>query len=135
MLIVLAIAVPIIVIVFLVGQFGGRLSRSQAETKTISVMEREDVWPGRVAINLSGRPAHRVGWTSAGTLELYWTGRPVWTFALAVVLFPFGLLALLHTITHVGRFEVSELGPPGDVRIDGVFSQVAVDLVNRAIPD
>ncbi|HYN33597.1 MAG TPA: hypothetical protein VES40_13305, partial [Ilumatobacteraceae bacterium] len=67
--------------------------------------------------------------------QLYWTRRPVWTFVVAVIFFPFGLVALLITTTLTGTFRVIETGPPAKVEVAGDFSNVAVELVNRAIPD
>jgi len=135
-LIVLGIVVgAVVIIVFVVNQSGSRTRASLPESKTISVMERADRWLERVATNLNGLPSHRVEWTSPNTLQLYWTRRPIWTFAVAVFFFPLGLLALLHTNTLIGSSRILELGPPGTVQIDGALSQAAVDSVNRTIPD
>lgn len=135
-LIVLGIVVvAVVIVVFLANQSGSRTRASLPESKTISMIERADRWLARVATNLNGLPSHRVEWTSPDTLQLYWTRRPIWTFAVAIVFFPIGLLALLHTNTLIGSFRIVEHGPPGTVNIDGAFSQAAVDSVNRTIPD
>lgn len=129
------IVLPVIIIVVLVRQSGSRTAAALPESKTIVLPERADRWLERVATNLSGLPSHRVEWTSAHNLQLYWTRRPIWTFVVAVVFFPLGLLALLHTKAVVGSFRVVESGPPGTVHIAGAFSQAVVDSVNRTIPD
>ena len=125
----------IVVLLVAAGPFKNRFERSDSDSKIITLPECGDAWLGRVATGLSGLPAHRVEWPSATTLQLYWTRRPVWTFAVAALFFPFGLVALLVTTTLTGTFRVVETGPPAKVQVAGDFSQVAVDLVNRAIPD
>lgn len=129
------VAVAVFVVLVVAGPFKDRSGRSDSASKTITLPERGDAWLARVATSLSGLPAHRVEWPSATTLQLYWTRRPVWTFVAAVIFFPFGLVALLITTTMTGTFRVIETGPPAKVEVAGDFSNVAVELVNRAIPD
>jgi hypothetical protein len=135
LVIVGGIVVAIVVVLVVAGPFKDRSRRSDSASKMITLPERGDAWLARVATSLSGLPAHRVEWPSATTLQLYWTRRPVWTLVAAVVFFPFGLIALLVTTTLTGTFRVVETGPPAKVEVAGDFSKVAVDLVNRAIPD
>jgi len=121
-LIVLGIVVvAVVIVVFLANQSGSRTRASLPESKMISMTERADRRLARVATNLNGLPSHQVEWTSPDTLQLYWTRRPIWTLALAVVSFPIGLLAILHTNTLIGSLRIVELGPPGTVNIDGAF--------------
>lgn len=134
-IVVVIVAVVIVAVLVASGPLTARSKQSDTASKTITLPERGDVWLGRVATSLSGLSGHRVEWPSATTLELYWTRRPVWTFIVAVFLFPFGLLALLVTTTLVGTFHVIGSGPPANIRVAGDFSRVAVDVVNRAIPD
>jgi hypothetical protein len=131
----LAVALAVVVVLAISGQLSARSSRSGQDSKTISLPEQGDAWLGRMATSLSGLSAHRVEWSSPTTLELYWARRPAWTFVVAVFFFPVGLLAFLVTRTVVGTFDVVASGPPASVRVAGDFSQVAVDVVNRAIPD
>jgi hypothetical protein len=130
-----AIVAAAILLLVALGPLKDRSKRSDPGSKTIVLSERGDSWLGRVAIGLSGLSAHRVEWPSPTTLQLYWTRRPVWTFIVAVLFFPFGLVALLVTTTLIGTFRVLDTGPPATVQIAGDFSKVAVELVNRAIPD
>ncbi|HYN34868.1 MAG TPA: hypothetical protein VES40_19745, partial [Ilumatobacteraceae bacterium] len=109
------VALAIIVVLVVAGPFKDRSGRSDSASKTITLPERSDAWLARVATSLSGLPAHRVEWPSATTLQLYWTRRPVWTFVVAVIFFPFGLVALLITTTLTGTFRVIETGPPAKV--------------------
>jgi hypothetical protein len=67
-------------------------------------------------------------------LQIHWTRRPIWTFFVAVLFFPLGLVALLVTTTLTGTILVGENGPPARVQVGGDLSKVAVELVNRAIP-
>ena len=136
LLIIGGIAVVVVVVLLAAtGRLGSTSKPEGSESKTIVVDDAADAWLGRVATGLNGLSAHRVEWSSADTLLLYWTRRPVWTFAVAALFFPFGLLALLYTKTYVGRFVIVGGSPSSRVAIDGEFSALAVDLVNRAIPD
>ncbi len=45
--------------------------------------------------------------------------RPAWTYVLAVLLFPFGLLALLHTEREEVVFELHEQGEETLINVSG----------------
>lgn len=132
-----AVGVVVIVVVAIAAVVATRVrsERSGPSSKTIVLAEVGDVWLGRVALGLSGLSGHRVEFTSATSFELFWLRRPAWTIVVAVLFFPFGLVALLVTDTLVGSFREVDAGHPTRNEVSGDFSQVAVELVNRAIPD
>ena len=52
----------------------------------------------------------------------------------AIVLFPFGLFALLSTVTSHGTIILVHDGAPSTIRLGGELSSAAVDAVNARVP-
>ena len=115
LIIVGTIVAAVVVLIVLLGRLLNGSKQSTGGSKTIALAEASDAWLGRVAMGLSGLPFHRVEWPSPTTLQVYWTRRPVWTFIVAVLFFPLGLIALLVTTTLIGTIRILESGPPGKI--------------------
>ena len=66
-----------------------------------------------------------------GRLAFSYSRRPAWTFAVAILGFPLGLLAPLHT--HEERVTLDDATPPGGTRL--VVSGRAPRSVRRAFAE
>ena len=104
-------------------------------SRTIVVADQGHEWLDGVVAGLGTLRNHDVERLADHTVVVTWRRRSGWVYVVALLTFPLGLLALLFTTTDSGTITVADAGPPGRIRIGGVFSRVAVDEVNAHIPD
>jgi hypothetical protein len=136
LIILIVIAVPVAIVVA-VKRFGGTASTTATagDTSTIRLTGDGRAWLVAVAGDLHQLNAHEVEWLSADVLQVHWRHRSGWTIVIAILFFPIGLLALASRVSAYGTIAVIDNGPESTIRLGGEFSNAAIDVVNRHVPD
>ena len=101
---------------------------------TATVPDSGQSWMQRVSLELSGLPGHTVSYMGPLTMQVRVTRHPGWAYALAVLFFPIGLVALVASTAEDGTIAVVEDGATSKVRLRGLFSAEAIEAINRVIP-
>ena len=127
------LAIPVAIVLLIIGLSGSRAAVGDV-SDTIQLSGDGRAWLELVARDIHRLKGHSVEWLSADVVQVSWRHRSGWVFVVAIVLFPFGLLALLFTMTSHGTIVLVHDGAPSTIRLGGELSKAAVDAVNTHAP-
>ena len=127
------LAVPVAIVLLIIRFSGSRAARAGV-SDTIPLSGDGRTWLEFVARDIHELNGHSVEWLSADVVQVSWRHRSGWVLVVAIVLFPFGLLAQLSTVTSHGTIVLVHDGAPSTIRLGGELSNAAVDAVNARVP-
>ena len=127
------LAIPVAIVLLIIGLSGSRAAGAGV-SDTIPLSGDGRAWLELVARDIHQLNGHSIEWLSADVLQVSWRHRSGWVFVVAIVLFPFGLLALLFTLTSHGTIVLVRDGAPSTIRLGGELSNAAIDAINTRLP-
>lgn len=132
-IILVVLAIPAAIVLVIIGLSGSRKVAHVGDSDTIILSGNARTWLELVASDIHQLNGHSISWLSADVMQVSWRHRSGWVFLIAIVLFPFGLLALLFTVTSHGTIVLVHDGSPSTIRLGGELSNAAVDVVKRRV--
>jgi hypothetical protein len=121
-IILVVLAIPVAIVLLIMALSGSRTAvPNGGDART---------WLQLVASDIHQLNGHRIEWLSADVIQVSWRHRSGWVFIVAIILFPFGLLALLFTVTSFGTIVLVHDGSPSTIRLGGEMSNAAIDAIN-----
>ena len=129
LIIIAVLAIPIAIVLLIMALSGSRTAVPNSGD-TIALSGDARTWLELIAIDIHQLNGHHIEWLSADVIQVSWRHRSGWVFIVAIILFPFGLLALLFTVTSYGTIVLVHDGSPSTIRLGGEMSNAAIDAIN-----
>ena len=104
-IILVVLAIPVAIVLLIMALSGSRTAVPNSGD-TIALSGDARTWLELVASDIHHLNGHRIEWLSADVIQVSWRHRSGWVFIVAIILFPFGLFALLFTVTSYGTIVV-----------------------------
>jgi hypothetical protein len=128
-IILVVLAIPVAIVLLIMALSGSRAAVPNSGD-TIALSGDARTWLQLVASDIHQLNGHRIEWLSADVIQVSWRHRSGWVFIVAIILFPFGLLALLFTVMSYGTIVLVHEGSPSTIRLGGEMSNAAIDAIS-----
>jgi hypothetical protein len=129
------LAIVVVVLVVLAVAVAAAIRVAPVERRHRAVVDAApDAWLDELAMTAGDLPDHRLVAAGPSSMSITRSYVPVWAVVVAVVLFPFGLLALLVRRERTGTVSARPRGDGRtDVSIAGWFDPRLIARVNRLL--